>query len=176
MTSDMAEVMTEPYRLSSGKFLSKIPGVSIRVVDCYKDIRGEVAEIWREDTPDCDGDQCSPVMAYFSLTYPDVRRGPHEHMHQTDRFFFMDGSDIELHLWDNRLSTETEKITSHEIIRLEDYCKVIIPPRVVHGYRNRGKLASALFNFPDKLYRGVGKAEEVDEVRWELIDNSPFRF
>lgn len=160
--------------LSNGKFESKIPGVLIQVVEFYKDVRGEVAEIWRDDIPDVAG---QPRMGYYSLSYPDVRRGPHEHFEQSDRFFFMDGSLFELHLWDNRLATDEEKIASHEIIQLEDFVKVVIPPRVVHAYRNRStEFPGIVFNFPDLLYRGVGKQGEVDEVRWELNENAIFRF
>jgi dTDP-4-dehydrorhamnose 3,5-epimerase len=39
---------------------------------------------------------------------------------------------------------------------------------VVHGYRNLSRqVRGMVLNFPDRLYRGWGKSEEVDEVRHE---------
>ena len=42
---------------------------------------------------------------------------------------------------------------------------VIIPPGVVHGYKNiSSHTRGMVFNYPDRLYRGWGKIEEVDEI------------
>jgi dTDP-4-dehydrorhamnose 3,5-epimerase len=44
---------------------------------------------------------------------------------------------------------------------------VIVPPGVVHGYKNISKDYGMVLNFPDKLYKGWDKKEEVDEIRHE---------
>ena len=52
---------------------------------------------------------------------------------------------------------------------------VIVPPGVVHGYKCISEIDALSLNFPDKLYRGEGKGEEVDEIRWEKDPNSPYK-
>jgi len=50
----------------------------------------------------------------------------------------------------------------------------VIPPGVVHAYRNDGDADALVTNFPDTLYAGEGKRGQVDEIRHEDMDNSPF--
>ncbi len=52
---------------------------------------------------------------------------------------------------------------------------MIIPPGVVHGYKCISQTPAWSINLPDKLYKGPGKSEEIDEIRWELMKNSPFK-
>ena len=52
---------------------------------------------------------------------------------------------------------------------------VIIPPGVVHAYRNVGSEPGLVFNAANKLYRGEGKKEEIDEIRHEHDPHSPFK-
>jgi dTDP-4-dehydrorhamnose 3,5-epimerase len=42
-----------------------------------------------------------------------------------------------------------------------------VPPGVVHGYINISDRDGMVLNYPDKLYKGWGKKEEVDEIRHE---------
>lgn len=53
---------------------------------------------------------------------------------------------------------------------------VVIPPGVVHGYRNISGEDALVINLPNRLYRGEGKAEDVDEIRHEDDPDSPYRF
>ncbi|MCG2698591.1 WxcM-like domain-containing protein, partial [Candidatus Parcubacteria bacterium] len=71
-----------------------INGVIIKKLNKYKDERGWLAEIFREDE-DC----YKPVMSYVSATNPGVVRGPHEHVKQSDCFVFVGPGDFELYLW-----------------------------------------------------------------------------
>jgi dTDP-4-dehydrorhamnose 3,5-epimerase len=52
---------------------------------------------------------------------------------------------------------------------------VIVPPGVVHAYRNVGDRDAFVLNFPDQLYAGWGKKEPVDEIRHEDAEDSRFR-
>jgi len=52
---------------------------------------------------------------------------------------------------------------------------VIVPPGVVHGYKAIGDQDAWSINLADKLYRGTNKTEEVDEIRWEQIADSPYK-
>ena len=51
---------------------------------------------------------------------------------------------------------------------------VIIPPGIVHGYKNVSRKPGLVFNGPNRLYAGQGKKEPVDEVRHEDTNNSPY--
>ncbi|HHV75499.1 MAG TPA: dTDP-4-dehydrorhamnose 3,5-epimerase, partial [Thermoanaerobacterium sp.] len=52
---------------------------------------------------------------------------------------------------------------------------VIVPPGVVHGYKNVSKTARGMvLNYPDKLFMGWGRSEEVDEIRHEEKEDSEF--
>ena len=114
-------------------------------------------------------------MAYVSVTKPGVARGPHEHKLQADGFVFMGPGNFELHLWDRREGGRTNgeymKIQAGE----NNPVLVTVPPGVVHGYKNISGADGWCINMPDKLYRGEGKTEEVDEIRWESERESPYK-
>lgn len=147
--------------------ISKIPGVNINPIEFNKDSRGYLTELFRVD-------QTIPhiAMGYFSVTYPGISRGPHEHYYQSDCFYFLDGC-IELRLWDNRVGTPLETL---EVFYLgsQSPCRVIIPPRIVHGYRNVSLHPAMVLNFPDRLYKGYDRLSLIDEIRWEDGPDSPF--
>jgi dTDP-4-dehydrorhamnose 3,5-epimerase len=52
---------------------------------------------------------------------------------------------------------------------------VVVPPGVVHAYSNVGTGPGWVFNCPDRLYKGTGRKEPVDEIRHELDPQSPFK-
>lgn len=147
---------------------SKISGVIARPMQRFEDKRGWLTELFREDELP---DGYDPVMGYISMTRPGVARGPHEHHDQTDGFAFMSGT-FEITLWENRPGRDRLKW----VFRAgeETPMFLVVPPGVVHAYRNVGESDALVFNFPDRLYAGKGKAEPVDEIRHEDI-NSEFQ-
>jgi dTDP-4-dehydrorhamnose 3,5-epimerase len=147
-----------------------IKGVEIRSVSRYTDARGWLVEIFREDSLP---EGFVPVMGYISVTHPGIARGPHEHRDQTDGFVFLDG-EYELHLWENR----PDEPEAYEIHRLgsDNPALVIVPPGVVHAYRNVGDRDAMVVNIPNRLYAGRNKAEPVDEIRHENDPQSRFQF
>ncbi|NOY64455.1 MAG: dTDP-4-dehydrorhamnose 3,5-epimerase [Nitrospirae bacterium] len=146
---------------------TEIKGVLIRDLRVFNDHRGWLTELFREDDLP---EHFNPAMSYISLTYPGIVRGPHEHRYQTDYFCFF--GDFTLYLWDNRADSETygKKAT----IKV-DRKIAIVPPGVVHAYKNEGSENGFVINFPDRLYAGRNKSEPVDEVRYEDDPDSPFR-
>ncbi|HUF11026.1 MAG TPA: hypothetical protein VMO47_17020, partial [Rhodothermales bacterium] len=52
---------------------------------------------------------------------------------------------------------------------------VIVPPGVVHAYRNVSEGDAMIFNCPNRLYGGWGRAEEVDEIRHEDREDDLYR-
>lgn len=145
-------------------------GVIIKQLNRFTDDRGWLAEIFRNDETDF-----KPAMGYVSKTLPGVVRGPHEHRAQSDCFIFSGPGDFDLYLWDRRETSSTKG--EHLKIRVgdSDPTLVIVPPGVVHGYKCVSDIPAYSINLPDTLYRGQGKQEEVDEIRWEQDPDSPYK-
>ncbi|RAL20517.1 dTDP-4-dehydrorhamnose 3,5-epimerase [Lujinxingia litoralis] len=159
-------------RIEEQESLSKIVGVVVRSLTRHSDPRGWLMELWRQDQLPQD---FWPQMTYISQTAPGVARGPHEHVDQADYFCFLGPGTFRLHLWDNRPpSTSYER---YEVFELgeEQPAAVIIPAGVVHAYQNISRGPGWVINCPNRLYRGEGYAEEVDEIRHEDDPQSPFQ-
>ena len=138
-----------------------IDGVIIKDLVRNEDKRGWLAELWREDQLP----NHLPAMSYISVTNPGMTRGPHEHIYQTDMFFFVSGS-FHLWLWDNRENSPTKG--NSEVIQTHWYNMkmVIVPPGVVHAYKSMSNLGIVI-NCPNMLYKGTNKEYPVDEIRHE---------
>jgi dTDP-4-dehydrorhamnose 3,5-epimerase len=134
--------------------------VKIDVIKNYTDTRGWVSELWRIDDDVYQDGKFDPKMCYFSYTNPLVMRGPHEHKEQCDWFLticssmvyiFSDGEKFEYFM------TEPNKVY-----------RIKVEPEIIHSYINTSYSNIAVTaNFPSSLYKGVNKAEEVDEIRHE---------
>ena len=145
-------------------------GVVLKELKKFEDHRGWLCEFIRSDETDY-----KLEMGYASLTLPGKARGPHEHKEQSDYFIFFGPGDYMMYLWENRKDNPRygEKI---EFKVGESYpCLIIVPPGVVHGYKCIGDIPAFSINLPNKLYAGVGKKEPVDEIRWETMEDSPFK-
>jgi dTDP-4-dehydrorhamnose 3,5-epimerase len=94
---------------------------------------------------------------------------------QSDFFVFAGPGNFELHLWDNRKNSQTKGEYQKILAGNENPLAIIVPPGIVHGYKNISKIDAYCLNFPDKLYKGTDKKEEVDEIRHEQDSNSPFK-
>src|SRR5206468_7227254 len=134
--------------------------------------RGWLTEIFRLDEVE---DDLAPRMAYVSMTLPGTVRGPHEHREQADWFCFAGPSVFRLTLWDRRPRSRTQG--ERMVIECGEGrpAIVVIPPGVVHAYRNIGDREGLVFNCPNRLYAGEGRREPVDEIRHESDPGSPYR-
>lgn len=147
--------------------------MSLKVVT---DGRGSLVELFREDVLEELGQEgVRPVMGYLSMTRPGVVRGPHEHREQTDFFVFVGPSDFEVTLWDNRSGSPTYRHRERFVLGASRPSTLIVPPGVVHAYRNVGETDGLVLNFPNRLYRGPGRKNDVDEIRHEDDPLSFFR-
>lgn len=144
-----------------------IDGVIIKEMILHNDNRGWLAELFRKD----ETNNYEPMMSYISVTNPGIARGPHEHLYQTDYFCFF--GKASLFLWDNRKDSKT--YMNKQVIENADRLTVIVPPGVVHAYKNIDTRDCLIVNFPDKLFAGWGKKDKVDEIRYEDKPQSPFR-
>lgn len=142
----------------------EIKGVVVRKLNKAFDSRGWLSELFRHDDLE---EEFYPVMSYISSTNPGITRGPHEHVDQADFFCFIGPSNFKLRLWDNREESETFGFRSTLIVGQDNPASVIIPAGVVHAYQNIGDTEGIVINCPNRLYRGAGRKEEVDEIRHE---------
>jgi len=149
-----------------------IPGVVCRSLVIYEDARGWLAELFRQDEL---APELAPVMSYISLTKPGVGRGPHAHRDQTDYFCFPGPGDFRVILWDNR--PESPGFGVRQEFHLGENCPgiLIVPPGVVHGYLNISDRLGTVVNCANRLYKGPGRREEVDEIRYEDAPGCSFR-
>lgn len=150
----------------------EIRGIIIRKLTIAKDSRGWLAEIYRID--ELEG-EFFPTMAYISSTNPGVTRGPHEHREQADLFCFMGPSNFKLRMWDNREDSETFRCVTTVVVGQDNPSVVLVPAGVVHAYQNIGDTEGIVINCPNRLYRGAGRKDEVDEIRHENDRETIFR-
>lgn len=149
-----------------------INGVLVCELRKIRDERGWLAELFRQDQLAA---EFYPVMAYISLTQPEVRRGPHEHADQADLFCFIGPSNFKLRMWDNRKDSETFNYVMTVLGGEENPKSVLVPPGVVHAYQNVGNVPGIVINCPNRLYMGADKREPLDEIRHEHDPQTTFR-
>lgn len=149
-----------------------IEGVETRQLRRYADERGWLMELYRTDEV---AGVYHPAMTYVSMTRPGIARGPHEHIDQADYFCFAGPSDFKVYLWDNRVESPTYRNMMTLVGGESDPLVVIVPKRVVHAYKNVGEVEGLVINCPNRLFKGEGKKEPVDEVRHESDPSSPYR-
>jgi len=149
-----------------------IDGVIWKPLRKFHDGRGWLCELFRHDELAA---AFHPVMAYISATEPGVARGPHEHVDQADCFCFIGPSNFKVYLWDNRPASPTHLAYQTDVVGADKPMLLIIPPGVVHAYKNVGGVPGIVFNCPNRLYKGPGRKEPVDEIRHEEDAESRFR-
>lgn len=148
-----------------------IDGVILTPLSRYDDERGWLCELYRDDEVAA---EYHPVMGYLSVTLPHVVRGPHEHVDQSDLFAFLGPGDFCLYLWDARPDSGTYRNRIKLIVGASSPYTAVIPPGVVHAYQNVSDHPGTVINLPNRLYRGEGRREEVDEIRHEIDPDSPY--
>lgn len=148
-----------------------IEGVVIRALNKYSDERGWLMELFRTDEV---RSEYVPAMTYISQTRPGIARGPHEHIDQADYFCFAGPSDFKVYLWDNRPESGTYRNRMAFIAGDSIPTIIIVPKKIVHAYKNVGDKDGLVINCPNRLFKGEGKKEPVDEVRYENDPNSPY--
>ena len=150
----------------------EIEDVVVYPLKIYKDERGWLAELFRHDDLK---QEFYPVMAYISVTEPNMQRGPHEHAEQADLFCFIGGGEFKLRLWDNRAESETFRRVMTMLVGGDNPQAVIIPKGVVHAYKNVSETEKGVvINCPNRLYMGAGRQEPIDEIRHEDDPNTIF--
>lgn len=149
--------------------MTGIAGVVITELQIHRDGRGWLGEAYRADEADH-----RPAMAYLSVTEPGRARGPHEHLYQTDLFVFAGPGEFAVYLYDNRAESPTAGARFEGFFGEGRPVSLLVPPRVIHAYRCISATAGWIVNMPDKLYKGCGRKNQLDEIRHEDKPDSPF--
>ncbi len=149
-----------------------IDGVQVTPVRKYIDERGWLLETFRHDELDR---VYHPTMGYTSLSHPGVQRGPHEHVEQADLFLFIGPGNFKIWLWDNRKQSPTYLNRMVFFGGEDGPTRVLVPPGVVHAYRNVSPHLAVVHNFPNQHFMGPGKKSPIDEIRHEEDPHTPFR-
>jgi dTDP-4-dehydrorhamnose 3,5-epimerase len=149
-----------------------VAGVAWVPLKFFTDSRGWLVELFRNDLIP---PQFRPEMAYVSMTKPGVVRGPHEHADQADYFCFVGPGTFRVYLWDAREDSPTFGAKEVREVGESAAFALIVPPGVVHAYKNVSDRDGWVFNAANRLYAGWLKQEPVDEIRHEADANSPYR-
>jgi dTDP-4-dehydrorhamnose 3,5-epimerase len=152
--------------------LGPIDGVVWKKLTKFHDARGWLCELFRHDELPR---EFHPVMAYISATDPGIARGPHEHADQADFFCFIGPSNFKMYLWDGRAGSPTFRNRQVEIVGAAKPMGLVVPVGVVHAYKNVGTEVGLVFNAPNRLYKGEGRKDPVDEIRHEHLTDTPYR-
>lgn len=152
--------MSEIVKYQKGR----IHDVIIKPLAKFLDERGWLSEMFRTDELP---EWFRPEMAYISMTVPGIARGPHEHVEQSDYFCFIGPANFKVYLWDARKDSPTYGTKQLLFCGIDAPLSLIVPPGVVHAYKNISLESGIVFNAPDRLYAGNGKSRPVDEIRHE---------
>ncbi len=153
--------------------LAEIKDVAVKNIEKHIDERGWLAELYRSDEL---AESIFPQMSYISLTKENMQRGPHEHVHQTDYFCFLGPSDFKIILWDNRKGSPTYLNKMALFLGENKPAALVVPPGVVHAYKNIGGKKGLVINSANKLFAGKMKKEPIDEIRYESDPGTIFIF
>jgi dTDP-4-dehydrorhamnose 3,5-epimerase len=149
-----------------------VEGVIWKPLSFFKDKRGWLCELFRHDELPF---EFHPVMCYISMTEPGIARGPHEHVDQADYFCFIGPSIFKVYLWDSRKDSPTFGNKEVKVVGQDLPFALVVPAGVVHAYQNVGSVQGIVFNAPNRLYKGAGKKDPVDEIRHEDQAGSVFK-
>jgi len=111
---------------------------------------------------------------YFSVCYPGIIKGWHEHTKQTQNYCVIDGM-MKLVLFDNRPKSPTYKKLQEIYMGDLRYLLVQIPPYVVNGYKCIGEKkcivanCSDLSHEPNEMIRHDPIKNKLINYSWEVV-------
>ena len=118
-----------------------LDGVVVAKLKKIPDERGAIYHMLRND----DQNFIKFGEIYFSIAYPGVIKGWHEHTKQIQNYCVIEGM-IKLVMFDNRQDSTTYKKIQELFIGDENYCLVTIPTGIIMGYKCIGSKKSILAN------------------------------
>lgn len=131
-----------------------IDGVKIKPLKKICDERGMVMHMLRSDDPEFE--KFGEI--YFSVVYPEVVKGWHNHREMTQNYAVVSGL-IKLVLYDERKGSPTKGELQEIFMGEDNYVLVRIPPRVWNGFKGIGTEPAIVANCatiphdPDEISR-----------------------
>ena len=122
-------------------FHTSIEGVCIHPLRKICDERGIILHMLRADAAHFE----TFGEIYFSIAYPGVIKGWHEHTKQV-QFYAVPLGMIKLVLYDNRNTSSTYKSLMEVFIGQDNYQLIRIPVGVINGYKVIGQEAALVAN------------------------------
>ena len=121
-----------------------IEGVDIIPLRRIQDERGMVMHMLREDDPHF----AHFGEIYFSVVYPGIIKGWHQHSRMTINYAVVDGN-IKLVLFDDRPASPTKGQLQEIVFGQINYQLVRVPPGVVNGFTAVGGVRAIVANCAD---------------------------
>ena len=118
-----------------------IEGVLINKLKQIPDERGAIYHMLRRDNDHF----IEFGEIYFSIAFPGIIKGWHEHTKQIQNYAVIDGK-IKLVLFDNRSNSKTYKKIDEIFLGEENYSLVTIPTGIITAYKCISKKNSILAN------------------------------
>lgn len=139
-----------------------IDGVRVKTLKPVCDERGRLMEILRSD--DEIFQQFGQV--YITTAYPGVTKAWHYHKKQSDFFTAVQGM-MKLVLYDDREGSPTRGHINEFFVGVHNPILVMIPPRVLHGFKCIGEHEAIVVNCPTEPYDRTSP----DEFRVDAHEN-----
>lgn len=111
---------------------------------------------------------------YFSICYPGIIKGWHEHTKQTQNYCVIDGM-MKLVLFDNRPKSKTYKKLQEIFLGDFNYSLVQIPPYVINGYKCVGEKKCIVANCsdfshdPNEMIRHDPNKNQLIDYSWDVV-------
>ncbi len=138
-----------------------IEGVVIHPLRVIPDERGRLMEILRRDDPFYRGFG----QVYLTTVYPGVVKAWHFHKRQTDCFTCVKGM-VKVALFDDRKGSPTKGLLNEFFVGEHNPCLIVIPPRVLHGWKCVSQCEAYVINAPSEPYNRA----DPDEYRTDPHD------
>ena len=139
-----------------------IEGIKIKNLKVNSDSRGSFIEILRDD----EGLLRMISQISTSKTLPGVIKAFHWHKNQDDIFYILDGK-INLVLYDPREDSPTRNETQNFVLDKDSKQVILIPRRVLHGYRVLGTSPAEVLYIMNNTYN----PHNPDEQRVDFNDS-----
>lgn len=118
-----------------------IDGVKITKLKKIPDERGAIFHMLRNDDPHF----IKFGEIYFSIAYPGIIKGWHEHTKQIQNYSVVDGM-VKLVLFDNRKKSKTYKVVQEIYLGDLNYQLITIPTGIINAYKCIGEKKCILAN------------------------------
>jgi dTDP-4-dehydrorhamnose 3,5-epimerase len=136
-----------------------IEGVSLRLLNIFKDQRGQVMHMLRSDSKEFEGFG----EVYFSKTNPKIIKGWKQHLKKNQLLTVPIGQ-VKFVLFDQRKNSPTYGDINEIIIGEDNYGLLRIPHSIIYAFQTISNKESLIVNFTDQPH------SETNAMNYDLND------